>query len=203
MRHIPLRRYLMMAGGILIMGFGIALFQVSAFGTDPNTAFGLAVAGRLGVGYPPVSIAINCVYFLAMLLWGRHRIGAGTFVNWLGVGPLVTLFAGLIGPVWGTRPLPARLALMAVGVVVLSFSVSLYQTAALGTSPYDSLSLMLAQRTPVPYFWCRIFTDSVSTAAAFSLGGVVGIGTLVTALGTGPFVTFFDTHVSRKLLREP
>ena len=62
---------------------------------------------------------------------------------------------------------------MAAGVLVLSLSASLYQTADLGIAPYDALSIIMADRLPLPYFWCRILTDSLCTVAAFLLGGKV------------------------------
>ena len=94
---------------------------------------------------------------------------------------------------------------MGGGVLVLSLATSLYQTADLGVSPYDSVSIILAERTPIPYFWCRIFTDSFCTAVTFLLGGTLGSGTLVCALGLGPFIAFFTRHVARRLcgMRDP
>ena len=83
-------------------------------------------------------------------------------------------------------------------VVITSLGVSLYQTADLGIAPYDYLSLGLRDKTKKPYFACRMFTDGVSALAAFLTGGLVGIGTLISAFGLGPFVHFFDVHFSEK-----
>jgi uncharacterized membrane protein YczE len=33
-------------------------------------------------------------------------------------------------------------------------------------------------------------------------GGIVGIGTAVCAFGLGPFISFFDTHFSKKLVEK-
>ena len=201
MKNISPRRFVMMVGGIVTMGLAIALFNLTRFGTDPYTAFTMALAGQVGIPFPVVSLLLNCAVFAVMLLWGRRRIGAGTFVNWAGVGPLTTLFSDLIGAMWAVpRAVLPRLVLMLAALALLGLAVSLYQTADLGNSPYDSTSLILAEKLPVPYFWCRIFTDAVCTAGAFAMGGVVGVGTLLSALGTGPFVAFFDVHVSRRLL---
>ena len=55
------RRFAMMLGGNLAIGVGISLFQVSQFGTDPNTAFGMAIAGQVRIDYAFVAIALNCL----------------------------------------------------------------------------------------------------------------------------------------------
>ena len=97
--------------------------------------------------------------------------------------------------------LPVQLLWVAVAVLVIALGCSLYQTADLGVAPYDALSLMLADRLPVPYFGCRVFTDALCAVLAFLLGGLIGLGTLICAFGLGPFVQFFTRHFSEKMLR--
>lgn len=90
---------------------------------------------------------------------------------------------------------------MVIGVLVVALGASLYQTADLGVAPYDALSLMLADRLPVPYFGCRIFTDALCAVIAWLLGGLIGLGTLLCAFALGPFVQFFTKHFSEKILQ--
>ena len=90
--------------------------------------------------------------------------------------------------------------MLCVGVLVLSLACALYQTADLGIAPYDALSLTLAGKTRIRYFWCRILTDSICVVAAFALGGIIGAGTLVCALGLGPFIQWFSLHIARPLI---
>jgi uncharacterized membrane protein YczE len=201
MKKFPTRRFLVMCLGILIMGLGIGLFKLSLMGNDPSSAMVMAIGDRLGVAFSLMLIIMNTLFFVVELLFGRKYIGLGTFVNWFGVGILCDFYTGLITRIW-TIPegfLP-RLLIMLVGILVLSLSASLYQTADLGISPYDSLSIILDEKLPIPYFWCRIFTDVVASAICWLLGGIVGLGTLVCALGLGPFIHFFNRHVSEKLV---
>ena len=200
------RRYIAMLGGIFIMGLGVALFRFSCMGNDPATAMVIAASDRAGVKLSIVLILVNTLWFCLEYLFGRNYIGVGTFVNWFAVGPLITFFSECLYSHW---PVPqtfsSRLIAMGGGVLILSLATSLYQTADLGVSPYDSVSIILAERTPIPYFWCRIFTDSFCTAVTFLLGGTLGLGTLVCALGLGPFIAFFTRHVARRLcgMRDP
>ncbi len=75
----------------------------------------------------------------------------------------------------------------------------MYQTASLGVSPYDSLSIILSRRTRLPYVGCRVLTDTVSVLLCMLLGGVIGVGTLICAVGLGPVIAFFNRAVSRRL----
>ena len=92
---------------------------------------------------------------------------------------------------------------MLAGTVVTGFGVSMYQTPNAGASPYDSLSIIMAKRIPkFTYFWHRIFTDAVCALVCFLAGGIVGLGTLVSALGLGPVIDFFNVHLTRRLFKD-
>lgn len=195
------RRLAVMLLGILIMGVGVGLFKVSLMGNDPSTALAIAVGGQVGIDFSICVIILNCLYFVVELLFARDMVGVGTVVNWFFVGPIASFFEKLfVGAFGEPQSFPQQLALLGVGVLILSFSCALYQTADVGIAPYDALSLLLARKLPVPYFWCRIFTDGVCVGLAFLLGGLIGLGTLVCALALGPFVAFFTRYAAQAMV---
>ena len=189
-----------MLAGIVVMGLGICLFRLSIMGNDPSTALAIALSDRIRLDLSIGLIIINSVYFVAEILLDRKLIGPGTFVNWFCVGFAATLWGRLLNALFiMPESFAGRLGVMAVGVLVLSLSASLYQTADVGISPYDALSIILSKRLPIPYFWCRIFTDSLCTLFTWLLGGIIGLGTLTCALGLGPFIAFFSRTVAKPL----
>ena len=194
------RRLVVMFVGVFFIGLGVTLFRLSLMGNDPSTALAIAFGNKAGLALSIALIIANTAYFLVEILLGRRMIGIGTFVNWFGVGYAADFCAWLIG-LFLTMPgnFLIRLAVMAVGVLILSLGGALYQTANVGIAPYDAVSLIMAERLPLPYFWCRIITDSCCAAAAWLLGGIIGLGTLVCALGLGPFITFFTRTVAQPL----
>lgn len=203
-RHIDRRRFCVMLTGIVVMAAGIALFKLSLMGNDPSTAAMIAIGGRLGVDFSIVLLGANCIWFLAEWRLGPTLIGAGTFVNWFLVGPLASLCEKGILSLWTPPALPGpQLGLMLAGVVTLSLACALYQTADLGIAPYDALSIMLSRASGRSYFLCRILTDSLCALTAFLLGGLLGVGTLVCAVGLGPFIAFFSKTVAQPLLNAP
>ena len=189
-----------MLAGIVVMGLGICLFRLSIMGNDPSTALAIALSDRIRLDLSIGLIIINSVYFVAEILLDRKLIGPGTFVNWFCVGFAATLWGRLLNALFiMPESFAGRLGVMAVGVLVLSLSASLYQTADVGISPYDALSIILSKRLPIPYFWCRILTDSLCTLFTWLLGGIIGLGTLTCALGLGPFIAFFSRTVAKPL----
>lgn len=201
LKNIGMRRIAGMVLGNFILGIGIAVFRTSLLGNDPYSAMLMAGADRLPIAYSTLMLIVNAVVFIAEILWGRHFIGIGTFVNWFLLGYVASFFIDVFAVFQiPERGIVIRLLTVAVGVLVVSLGVSLYQSADLGIAPYDSLSIIISEHCPLPYFWCRLGTDVVCTAVCFVLGGIVNVGTAVCAFGLGPFIHFFDRAVSRKVL---
>lgn len=200
-RHTDHRRFTVMLAGIEIMGIGVALFKLSLMGNDPHTALMIAIGDRLGVDFSFVLLAVNCLWFFLEWRLGKELIGIGTFINWFLVGPLASLCEKAVLSFWhGPVGIGTRLWLMLAGVAVLSLACSLYQTADLGVAPYDALSIILSRRSGQSYFRCRMLTDSLCALTAFLLGGLVGMGTFVCAVGLGPFIALFSEKVARRLV---
>lgn len=195
-----IRRFIVMIAGLIIMGLGIALFKISLMGNDPSTALVMAIGDQIGIAFSIVLLVANAVWFLIEIAFGRRYIGIGTFANWFGVGSLATLWINIIDNFLDvSQSMPGRIIVMIIGILILSLAASMYQTSDLGIAPYDVLSIIMADKLPIPYFWCRIFTDTIAAVTAYLLGGLIGLGTLVCALGLGPFISFFTKHVSQKL----
>lgn len=194
-------RFILMLAGIGIMGIGVALFKLSLMGNDPHTAFMIAIGDQLGIDFSLVLLTANCLWFFLEWRFGKELVGIGTFINWFLVGPSASLCEKTVRFFWdGPSGMATRLWLMLLGVVVLSLACALYQTADLGVAPYDALSIILSRKSSQSYFRCRMLTDSLCVLAAFLLGELIGAGTLVCAVGLGPFITLFSTQVARRFV---
>ena len=201
-QKISARRILGMIAGVVIIGIGIAVFKFSHLGNDSISALNLRLAELVGLPFSIENVLMNLFLFVPQLIWGRRYIGLGTIINSFCIGFIVTLTNNAMAAVFGSADtLPVQLFWVAVGVLVVAFGCSLYQTADLGVAPYDALSLMMSDRLPLPYFGCRVFTDALCALLAYLLGGLIGLGTLICAFGLGPFVQFFTKHFSEKALR--
>ena len=203
MNQNQIKRFFVMLIGTVFLALGIAIFKISLMGNDPYSAMVMAMSEAFSMEYAFFLLLINFVWFIAQIIFGRKYIGAGTFVNWVCIGFITTFFVNLFHRLFTVPDIfICKFIIMFIGVVVTSLGISLYQTSDTGISPYDSLSVILSDKTPVPYFWCRIFTDSVCAIVTFIFGGLLGLGTLSCALAVGPFVSFFDRHISQKLCKE-
>lgn len=198
-----LKRFCIMLIGNGFLGIGISLFKLSGLGNDPWSAMLMGVSDAIGVKYANFSVAVNIGLFILQFFLGRHLIGAGTIVNGIGLGYIVTFFY----QIW-LASLPAaemfllRLVYMAVGMVITGFGLFLYQDANMGVAPYDSLALIMSERwKKIPYFWNRMLTDGICTLICWISGGLIGLGTLVTVFALGPFVSMFRRCLGKRLTK--
>lgn len=99
-----------------------------------------------------------------------------------------------------------KLLLFAGAFVLLCFSASLYITADMGVSAYDTVALILTNKFHLGKFkFVRITTDVVCVVLGVSayvlsqgtegLETVVGVATLATAFGMGPLIDWFNRRL--------
>lgn len=195
------KQFVGMLLGNIILGLGIAIFKFSGLGNDPFSAMMMGLADLTPISYALLTALLNTLIFLVELIFGRHYIGFGTLVNWVLLAYFVTFFYNtLTSFVAAPDQLPIQFICMILGVIVVSFGVSLYQASDSGVAPYDSVSIIMADRLPVPYFFCRLATDIVCAGVCFLAGGLLGIGTIVCALCLGPFVHFFNQKITYRVM---
>ena len=197
------KRIAMSLAGNLLVGIGVAIFKFSALGNDPFNGMNMALADLFQVPYPTLQIMVNILFFAIQLLAAREMIVFGTVINIFLIGYIVNFTYRLLIQIIG-RPsnFVVQIAAMAVGMLICSLGLSLYQCSQMGTAPYDALALILERKvTKLPYFWCRILCDGGCALICFLTGGIVGLGTLVSAFGFGPVISFFNRTVYEPMLR--
>ena len=170
--------------GLTIFGAGEAALVAADLGNSPWTVFaqGVSVQTPLSIGAATVVIS-----FAVLLAWFplHQRPGLGTVCNaiWIGVALEGTLWLLPDDPGLG-----ARWALMLGGVAVVALGSGFYLTAALGPGPRDGLMTGFHRQTGLSLRLVRAAIELTVLVAGFLLGGTVGIGTVVFALGVGPGV---------------
>ena len=158
-QHNMVKRIFLTIISIIVMGFGIALFNVSGFGVDPFTSMNMNVSSTLGIGYGTYQLIVNAVIIVFVVIFAhRGLIGVGTAINMIGVGYSCELFSSLITPMIGDNII-VRICLLAAGIIVLCFSCSLFFVSNIGVGPYDSVGFMISNATKIHYKWVRVMTD--------------------------------------------
>lgn len=131
-----------------------------------------------------------------LLLWIplRQIPGIGTILNVIIIA-IVIEFSLYYLPITENGFLQVLYAL--AGVLVTGIGGGIYLTANLGAGPRDGLMTGLQRLTGAPIVWVRNAIEVSVVIAGWSLGGVVGIGTLLFAFLIGPSVALSLFILSR------
>jgi uncharacterized membrane protein YczE len=185
------KRVIARTGALLIgltgYGFSMALMVRAGLGLDPWDVFHQGLAGRTGM---TIGIASAVVGVAVLLAWIplRNRPGVGTVANVIVIA--ITVDAGMaLLPT--PESLPVRVAMMLGAVVLNGLSTVLYIGAGMGPGPRDGLMTGLVARTGLSVRVVRTSIEATVLAVGWLLGGTVGVGTVVYALGIGSLVQLF------------
>jgi uncharacterized membrane protein YczE len=182
-RERAVARLIQLALGLLLYGASESLMLAPGVGVDPWDVFHTGLSRITGIAVGTVLIVVGA---LVLLLWIplRQRPGIGTVANVVVIGAVLDLTLPVI-PVPHTLVL--RWAMFLSGVALNAVATGMYIGAGLGPGPRDGLTTALAARG----YSIRVVRTGIELsvlAAGWLLGGNVGLGTLVYAIGIGPLV---------------
>jgi uncharacterized membrane protein YczE len=170
--------------GLVLFGIGIALMAEADMGLGPWEVFHQGIATMTGLQLGTVSILLGVPILLAWYPLGE-RPGVGTLINIVLVGTATNVALGVIPPAEGQ---PQQLLMMLAGVVTIAIGSGLYLASDLGPGPRDGLMTGLHFRFEWSIRRSRTAIELSVLILGFLLGGTVGLGTVVFALGIGPMV---------------
>jgi uncharacterized membrane protein YczE len=186
MRAASWFRYAQLMVGLTVFGAGIGAMIRSDLGLPPWDVFHQGVSFRTPLSIGTATIATSFVVLLGWIPL-RERPGIGTLANAVTIGVVVDVFLALVG-----EPSTAweRWGLLLGGLAVVGIGSGMYIGARLGPGPRDGLMTGISRLGPSIRL-ARTGIEALVLVAGWSLGGTVGVGTLVFALGIGPIVQFF------------
>ena len=170
--------------GLCCYGVSMAMMVRADLGLDPWDVFHQGLSRHTPMSIGAASAVVGVAVLLAWIPL-RNKPGVGTLANVVVIA--VTVDAGLA--VLDTpQSMPARVALMLGAVLLNAMATVLYVGAGLGAGPRDGLMTGLVARTGLSVRRIRTGIEVTVLAAGWLLGGSVGAGTVVYALGIGPLV---------------
>lgn len=187
MKFIKLNLYrtLLMCAGFMISAFGSALYVYSGLGADAFNLMVQGVSGVLGLAIGTTSSLIQFIFLALLIFASRPLIGIGTFGGTVLIGMVMNLCEIFLQPQLAHAGLLMRVLCVMLAPIIVGTGVAMVNLASMGVAPNDILSVWLFPRQKkLPYRAVRIIYDVVQLA----LGGVVGIGTVLSAVLTGPAI---------------
>ena len=171
-----IRRLLKLNLGLVLFGTGLWLGLVAELGVGPWDVLTGGLSEQLGVRFGLMAIAVSVVVLLIAVA-ARVRPGIGTVLD--------------------DAPLVLRLLTTLLGIATVAAGSALYLGSHLGPGPRDGLMVAIHLRTGWQVGTARAVLECVVLVLGVLLGGPVGVGTLLFALGIGPAV-----QVAFRVLRQ-
>lgn len=183
------RRLAWLVAGMLVSAVGITMMLQANVGLEPWSVLQEGMSQSLGITYGQASMIVGAAAIGAAVLCGES-FGFGTVIN---IVLCAVFIDGLLALGW--IPLmeslvPGILMLLA-GLELLALGTWMYMKSALGAGPRDALMVALARKTGRSVGLCRATVEVFVILAGFLLGGKVGVGTVIAALGLG---TLFNVN---------
>ena len=176
-------QFLRLILGLFLYALGIVVTIKANVGYGPWEVFHVGLGKTVGISIGTASILVGLVIVILSVLMGE-RIGLGTILNMLLIGIFIDLILSL--DLIPLMPNPyAGMAALIVGLYVIAFGSYFYIGSRFGTGPRDGLMVALTKRTRLPIGVVRGSIEAAATLSGWLLGGMVGVGTVVSALAIG------------------
>lgn len=178
------RRLVQLYVGLVLYGVSMAFMLRSGLGLDPWDVFHQGLSSRVPLSFGEIVIAVGVV---VLLLWIplRQWPGVGTISNAIVIGLAVDQALRVLP---ASHSLPVQVAMLVGALVGNAVATAAYIGARLGPGPRDGLMTGLVRRTGWSVRIIRTSIEVTVLVVGWFLGGTVGIGTVVYALGIGPLV---------------
>jgi len=179
---------------MLIYSLGIALTLNAQIGYAPWEVLHVGMSKTFGLSIGTISIIVGLVILLVTAFFGED-VGIGTIANMIVIGLLLDLILFLdFLPIAGN--IIFGIPMLVSGLFVIALGSYFYIASAFGAGPRDGLMVLLTRKTGLPIGICRGGIELSTVLIGWYLGGLVGIGTVISALAIG-----FCVQITFKLLR--
>ncbi|MET0827171.1 MAG: hypothetical protein ABWZ13_10780 [Acidimicrobiales bacterium] len=177
--------------GLVICGIGLAFIIRADLGLDSWDVLHQGLSEQTGISIGLVTILVGFALFAISLPLGE-QIGLGTLLNVLLIGTTIDLTLWVLD-----EPSSAAVQWLFLigGTVAFAVGSGFYIGAGLGPGPRDSVMTSLARRG-LRVGVVRTGIELTVLLLGWTLGGSVGVGTLLFAVTIGPLVAFFLPRLS-------
>tara|TARA_B110000967_G_C18828893_1_gene532915 strand:+ start:42 stop:689 length:648 start_codon:yes stop_codon:yes gene_type:complete len=182
--------------GLTIFGLGEGLLIISTIGASPWNVLHQGLFLNLGLSVGTWAFLVSLI---VLLLWFflDEKMGIGTILNFFIIAFMIDVSIYFFEE---PKLLINQFLLSVISVLMVGLGSGIYLIARLGPGPRDGLMTGLQKKTNFSIASIRVCIEITVVFCGYVLGGTVGLGTLLYALGIGPSVAF-GLHLIKKVSR--
>ena len=180
--------------GLIFYALGIVVTIKANIGYAPWDVFHVGFANTFGISIGLSSIIVGLVIVVILIIL-KEKIGLGTVLNMILIGAFIDIIMA-INIIPTPNILVINILMLIAGLFLISIGSFFYIRSAFGIGPRDNLMVVLTKRTKIPVGICRSIIELLATVIGWRLGGMVGIGTIISVIGIG-----FCIQITFRILR--
>ncbi len=182
--------------GLCFFGIGEGLLVDSGWGASPWTVFaeGISKHTSLSLGW---CTALTSAAVLLLWIPLKQRPGFGTISNLVIIALMLQVTVNVVHP---AHAVVLRIAYILGSLEFIGAGSAFYLTTAMGPGPRDGLMTSIHRNFGISIVYVRLSIEATVLVIGWLLGGVVGVGTAVFALGIG-FSIGLNLQVLSRLVR--
>lgn len=174
--------------GLFLYALGIVFTLKANIGYAPWDVFHVGLAKSIHISIGNASILVGLAVGIICILLGE-KLGLGTVLNMVLIGVFVDIILNLsIIPTLNNFYLGILMVL--VGLFIISLASYFYIGSGFGAGPRDSLMVAFTKKTSLPIGLCRGTLEVLAVIVGWKLGGMIGLGTIISAFAIGFIVQF-------------
>ena len=176
-------RLLRLIWGLFLYAVGIVFTLNAHIGYAPWEVFHVGFAKTTGISIGTASIIAGAMIGIIAVLLGE-KLGLGTILNMILIGIFLDLILEFhIIPM--ANNFVSGTIMLIIGLFLIALASYFYIGSAFGAGPRDSLMVALTRKTRLPIGVCRGTIELLAVFAGWRLGGMFGIGTIISAFAIG------------------
>jgi uncharacterized membrane protein YczE len=172
--------------GLFLYALGIVVTLRANIGYAPWDAFHAGLSLKAGFSFGTASIIVG-IFVGALVVFLGEKFGLGSILNMILIGIIIDIIL-LTGVIPLSQNYVTGITMLLGGLFIIAVGSYFYIKSGFGAGPRDSLMVVLNRKTKIPVGVCRIMVELTVTIAGWALGGMVGIGTIISAIAVGFFV---------------
>jgi uncharacterized membrane protein YczE len=187
-------RFFYLVLGLFLFALGIVFTLKANIGYAPWDVLHVGISKKTGISIGFVSILVGLIILVITWLLGE-KTGLGTVFNMILVGLFLdAILAVNVIPL--SQNLITSIPMLVLGLFIISLGSYFYIKSAFGAGPRDSLMVAFTRITKFPIGVCRAAVELFALLGGWALGGMVGLGTVISVFAIG-----FCVQITFKLLR--
>lgn len=175
-----------------LIGIAVALILQSGLGCDPIGLLCDGISHALSIRFGIASFLYNVAVIGVALLIAKKNLGMGTVIYGLMSGFFIDFYMMIFDRMgMAHRGIVVSAVAFMIGEACMSLAFAILMQLKLGMTALDAVLVTIEKHIRIPYAYVKISMDILLVISGTLLGGVFGIGTIISAMVTGLLVARF------------